>query len=87
MAFKNRNAKIFNKNLQEPVTEFCGPKYRIIPVERSKKFQSLYGELRGRCGGTYEDVVKSCLASYEEEPMAPGHLFWNVVAKLDTLRV
>jgi Prion-inhibition and propagation len=44
-------------------------------------------ELRGRCGGTYEDVVKSCLASYEEETMSPSHLFWNVVVKLDTLRV
>lgn len=44
-------------------------------------------ELRGRCGGTYEEVVNTCLDAHEIIATSQSHLFWNIVSKLESLHV
>lgn len=44
-------------------------------------------ELSGRCGGTYEEVVRTCLGAHDVGLSSESTLFWDVVSKLDGLHV
>jgi hypothetical protein len=64
------------------------PKYsetRDKWVDRLKK--NWTRELRGRCGGTYEEVVNICLDAHDVVPSSQSYPFWDILAKLDSLHV
>ncbi|OAL39739.1 hypothetical protein AYO20_01136 [Fonsecaea nubica] len=63
------------------------PKYAENPTTWTDRLRNVWvGELRGRCGGQYEHVVTRCLSASEQDFESSG-LFWEIIGKLEELRV
>jgi hypothetical protein len=78
--------------LWRPLKDLWKPRYRNDPKKwRSRLVDTWVTELRGRCGGTYEEVVRSCFILDEmadsNEAESLSRFCWDVLGKLEGLKV